>query len=108
MIGWIKKLNRSPAEHSGRSTDRYDALHPSEKRVFAFSLRQNVYGRITIHRILNQRSIQPLWFRVRKPAVPFPAPLHRSPHSVAVAETNVVAHSDFIAVIDDRSARQRH
>ncbi len=31
-------------------------------------------------------------------------PLHGSPHAVAVAEINVVAHADFVAVVEDRSA----
>src|ERR1700674_3872292 len=30
VIGWIKKLNRSPAERCGRSADGYDAAHPIE------------------------------------------------------------------------------
>src|ERR1022692_1295397 len=84
VIGWIEKLNRSPAEHAGGFARRYDASHPTEERVSAFSLRQDVHGWITIHRILNKRSVQELRVGLRKPTIPFSAPLHRSPHSVAV------------------------
>ena len=43
----------------------------------------------------------------RKPAVAIRRPLHRRANAVAVAEVDVVAHSDFIAVIDDRRAWHR-
>ena len=35
------------------------------------------------------------------------APLHRRADAVAVAQIDVVAHADLIAVVDDRRARQR-
>ena len=34
-------------------------------------------------------------------------PLHRRAHAVAVAQVDVVAHADLVAVVDDRAARQR-
>src|ERR1039458_4897943 len=84
VIGWIEKLNRSPAKHSGRSADRYDASHPIEEQMCARFLPQHVHGRITIYRILDKGGIQTLWGRARKAAVRSPAPLHRSPYSVTV------------------------
>ena len=42
----------------------------------------------------------------REPGVPVPRPLHRRAHAVAVAEIDVVAHADLVAVIDDGAARQ--
>src|SRR5579863_1313016 len=63
VIRWIEKLNRSPAEHCGRSADCYYASHPTKERVFASSLRQNVHRRMAIHRILDNGSIQAIWIR---------------------------------------------
>ena len=44
----------------------------------------------------------------RESGVPPAAPLHRSPDAVAIAEIDIVAHADLVAVIDDRATRQRH
>src|ERR1017187_8049729 len=84
VVGGIEKLNRSPAEHCGRSADRDDAAHPVEERMFAHVLPQHVHRRITIYRILDKGGTQTLWIRGRKAAVRSPVPLHRSPHSVTV------------------------
>ena len=42
-----------------------------------------------------------------KPGVAVGAPLHRRAHAVAVAEVDVVAHADLVAVVEDRRAGQR-
>ena len=42
----------------------------------------------------------------REPGVAVGAPLHRRAHAVAVAEVDVVAHPDLVAVVDDRRAGQ--
>src|SRR5579864_1698546 len=108
VIGGIEKFNRSSAKHSVRSANRYDALHPVEERVLAFFLGRYVHRRVAVYRILNQRSVQALRLRYRKARVPSTIPLHRCPNSVAVSQENIVSHSDFVAVINDRSPRQRH
>ena len=43
----------------------------------------------------------------REAGVAVAAPLHRRAHAVAVAEVDVVAHADLVAVVDDRRAGQR-
>src|ERR1019366_393999 len=57
---------------------RYDALHPIEERMFARFLPQDVHGRITIHRILNQGGIQTLRGCSREAAVRLPVPFINS------------------------------
>ena len=42
----------------------------------------------------------------REPGVAVGAPLHGGAHAVAVAEVDVVAHADLVAVVDDRRAGQ--
>src|SRR5450432_2241581 len=73
-----------------------------------FFLRSNVHRRISVDRILNQGSVQMFRICARKAAVASPIPLHWSSYSVAISQIDVVSHSNFVAVIDDRSARQRH
>ena len=47
---------------------------------------------------------QPLRICARESRVPVGAPLHGCTHPCTVAEIDVVAHSDLVAVIDDRRA----
>src|SRR5271165_2418963 len=74
----------------------------------AADLRHYVYCRITVDWVLDKRSIESIGFGSRKSSVPSSAPLHRRPYPVPVAEIDVIAHADLIAVIDDGSAWQRH
>ncbi len=42
-----------------------------------------------------------------EPGVAIAVPLHRRAHRVAVAQVDVVAHADLVAVVEDRGAGQR-
>ena len=42
-----------------------------------------------------------------KPALRSRVPLHGRAHAVAVAEIDVVAHADFVAVVEDRRSGKR-
>src|SRR5271165_2423520 len=108
LISWIEKLNRSAAESASRFANGYQASHPVEKRVLGLFLRKYVDCRITINWILYQGRVEFLWIGGGKTSVPASAPLHWSSHSIAVAQINVVTHSDFVAVINAWSTRQRH
>src|SRR4029077_12078232 len=108
VIDWIEKLNRSLAEYPSRSANCNYATHPGKKRMFASSLRQHVHCLITVNRIQDEWCIQALWICTRKASVPASAPLHRGPHSVAISQIDVVAHSDFVARIDYGSAGEGH
>ena len=48
-----------------------------------------------------------VWWRpalLGKSAVPIAVPLHGSANAIAVSEIDIVSHSDFVAVIQDRCA----
>jgi hypothetical protein len=60
-----------------------------------------------IRGIDDDRQKQPLRIGSREACIPVRTPLHRSAHAVAVAEVDVVAHPDLVAVIDDRRSRER-
>ena len=51
--------------------------------------------------------IEPRRIAAREAAVAVRRPLHRRAHAVAVAEIDVVAHADLVAVVDDRRAGKR-
>ena len=70
-------------------------------------LRLDVDRFVVILRVDVHRQVQPLRIGARKPGVAVAAPLHRRAHAVAVAEVDVVAHPDFVAVIDHGRAGQR-
>ena len=79
--------------------------HSSECGLFCCA--STLTGLVVILRIDDDRQIQPLRIGAREAGVAVGAPLHGRAHAVAVAEINVVAHPDLVAVINHRRARQR-
>ena len=65
-------------------------------------LRFNVDGLVMIFVIDDNGQYQALRIGGREAGVAVARPLHRRAHAVAIAEKDVVAHSDFVAVIDHR------
>ena len=55
----------------------------------------------------DDRQNQPLRVGAGEAGVAVAAPLHRRAHAVAVAEEDVVAHADLVAVVEHRRAGQR-
>ena len=54
----------------------------------------------------DDRKNEPLRVGARIPRIPVGAPLHRRPDAVAVAEKDVVAHADLVAVVEHGRAGQ--
>ena len=84
-----------------------EPLHPAEERERRPLLRFDVDGVEAIDRVGDEWSVEPRRIGARESAVAIPGPLHRRADAVAVAEIDVVAHADLVAVVDDRRARQR-
>ena len=76
--------------------------------MLASLLRDHVDGLVAVQRIGDEREREALGIGRRESGVPSTAPLHRGPDAVAIAEVDVVAHADLVAVVEDRAARQRH
>jgi hypothetical protein len=76
--------------------------------MFGTQLGVHINSLVPVKGIRDQRRIQLLGIRSRKAAVPVPVPLHGCSYAVAISQVNVVSHSDFVAVIDDRCSRDRH
>jgi len=62
----------------------------------------------SVNGIHDRRRVESCRVGVGKAAIAVWRPLHRGAHAVAIAEIDVVAHADLVAVIDDRRARERH
>ena len=67
----------------------------------------HVDGFVVIFRIEDDRQVKALRIRAGETGVLVRTPLHRRAHAVAVAEINVFAQADFVAVIKHRRAGQR-
>ena len=70
-------------------------------------LRLDVHRLVAVERVHDRRQHQTRRIGARKSAVAVGRPLHRRAHAVAVAEMDVVAHADLVAVIDHRRAGHR-
>src|SRR5438477_3635920 len=108
MIRWLQKFNRSSAENARGFAQMNDALHPREERMLRSPLRFHINPLISVNRVGNQWRVQTFRIGAGKSAVPPAIPLHRRAYTIAVAEINVVAHADFIAIINDRSSGHGH
>src|SRR5580692_3289719 len=84
------------------------ALHPQEQRMWRTLLSVNIHRLKTVHRVGNERRVQPLGIGIGKPGVPRSIPLHRRANTVAITQINIIAHTDFITVVKNGSADQRH
>ncbi len=101
--------NSSVPRPSARSCLRCDqqALHPPQQRMRIVLLRLHVDGFVVILGIDDDRQVEPLRIGAGKAGVAVAAPLHGRAHAVAVAQVEVVAHADFVAVVNHRRSRQR-
>ncbi len=106
-VGRIDELERSAAEDAVLLAHRHQPLHPVEQREREALLRFDVDRLEAVDRIHDRRRVEPRRIGAREAAVAIAAPLHRRPDAVAIAEVDVVAHPDLVAVVDDRRARQR-
>ena len=70
-------------------------------------LRLHVHRLVAVDRVHDRRQHEARRLGAREAAVAIERPLHRRAHPVAVAEIDVVAHPDFVAVVDYRRARHR-
>ena len=107
-ISGTQEREPAAAERVARFPHREHALHPVQKRPGIARLRFDVDRLVAVDRIHDRRQIEPLRIGPRESGVAVRAPLHGRSHAVAVAQKDVVAHPDFVAVVDDRRARHGH
>ena len=107
VIVRVEKFDRAPSERLVIFSKQNQPFHPPEKRARVLLVRFHVDRFIVVFRVDDHREIKPLRVGAGKTGVAVRAPLHRRAHAVAVAEINIVAHADLIAVVDHRGSRQR-
>jgi len=69
-------------------------------------LRLDVDRLVVVLGIDDDRQVELLRVAPREPGVAVGAPLHRRADAVAVAQVDVVAHADLVAVVEHRCAGQ--
>src|SRR5262245_20671845 len=102
----MEKLNRSTAKNLEPFSKPDHVSHPVQKGAGVTDLSFDVDGLVSVHGIHDHWAIELGRVGTRETGITIGTPLHRSSNTVAVAEINVVAHSNFVAVIDDRRARK--
>src|ERR1043165_5520994 len=106
VIG-VKKFKRTAGKSPEIFSHGHDAAHPPEKGGEILLLILNIDRFVMIFGIDDDRQMKLLRVCLGKAGVAIGAPLHWCAAPVAVAQVNVVTHSDLIAVVDDWSAGHR-
>ena len=75
--------------------------------MLVLRLRLDVDTLVVVLGVGHDRQVKPLPVGAREAGVAVGAPLHGSAHTVAIAQEDVVAHPDLVAVVEDRRPRQR-
>ncbi len=71
------------------------------------ALRLDIHRLEPIDRVHDRRQHQLCGICPGESAIAIRRPLHGRPDAIAVSQMNIIAHADFIAVIDDGRARHR-
>src|SRR5690606_32176100 len=79
-------------------------LHPEKKRIRVVLLGLYVHRLVVVFRIDDHRKVELLRVCLRKPGVLVRTPLHWSAYPMSIAQINIVAHPNFVAIIDDGRA----
>ncbi len=106
-IAGPQQLERAAAERLGSLPHGEHAARPVEQRRRLPRLRLDVDRRVAVDGIHDRRQIEALRIGAREAAVAVGAPLHRRADAVAVAQVDVVAHAELVAVVDGRRSRHR-
>ncbi len=97
----------SAAEGAAGLAHGQHAARPVQQRALVAHLRLDIHRLVAVHRIHDRLQVEALRVGAREAGVAVGAPLHRRAHAVAVADEDVVAHADLVAVVHDRRARHR-
>ena len=103
-VAGIQEPLRAPAERAVPGPDGEHAPGPVEQGVGVARLRFHVDGGEAVDRVHDGRQHQAGGVGAGEAAVAVDGPLHGRADAVAVAEEDVVAHPDLVAVVDDGGA----
>ena len=100
-------LERAGGELRVLVAHRQHAPQPVEERGGVPLLRLDVDGLVAVDRVHQRGQVELGEVGAGETAVAVGRPLHRRAHAVAVAEVDVVAHEQLVAVVEDRAPGQR-
>jgi hypothetical protein len=100
----VKELDGAEAEGDPAFAECDEAFHPPEERVRVALLDVDVDGFVVVFGIEVDGEIERLGIGAGEAGVTVGAPLHGGADAVAIAEVDIFAHADFVAVIDDGAA----
>ncbi len=106
-VGRRKHFQAAATERFLLLAHRQQATGPVQQRMGIAGLGLDIDRRITIERVHDRRQHQAGRIGTGETAIAVDRPLHRRAHAIAVAQVDIVAHADFIAVIQGRCARHR-
>ena len=106
-LAGVQEAQAAAAEGRVSLAQRDDALHPPQQRLRVGLLGGHVDGLVVVLGVRDHGQVEALPVGRREAGVAVGGPLHGRAHAVAVAQVDVVAHADLVAVVDDRGARQR-
>src|SRR5581483_1724968 len=101
-IGGREEFKTSPSKDAKQFSERDHVAHPIQEGRWITLLSFHVERFVTPHCIHDDGAIEFGGIGAAESRVAIGIPLHGSADPVAIAEINVVAHSDFIAVVNDR------
>ena len=107
VVRRLERLVGAEPEHRMLLAQRDEAPHPAQQARRRAQLGLDVDRLEAVDRVHQRRRVELREVRAREAAVAVAGPLHRRAHAVAVAEVDVVAHRDLVAVVEDRGAGQR-
>ena len=103
----VEHLEAAGAEHRVLLAHLEEAAQPVQERRRVPLLRLHVHGLEAVHRVHQRRQVELREVGRGEAGVAVGRPLHRGAHAVAVAEEDVVAHPDLVAVVEDGAAGHR-
>jgi hypothetical protein len=102
-----EKFERTTREGAEILPHGNDAARPPKQRGKILLLVLDVDRLVMIFGIDRDRQVELLRIRFRETGIAIRAPLHRGAAAIAIAKVEIIAHPDFVAVIQDRRARHR-
>ena len=103
-VAWVQKAQRAAAERLVALAHAEHAAGPRQQRMLVADLRFHVHRLEAVQRVHDRRQHQCSRVGTREATVAVDRPLHRGAHTIAVAQMDVVAHADLIAVVQHRRA----
>ncbi len=105
-VGRVERFKAAQPEHGPSPPDRDEAPQPLQHRGLAPPLGLDVHRLVPVHGVHERGEVELGEVGVAEAAIAVGAPLHRGADPVPIAEVDVVAHADLVAVVEDRAARQ--